>query len=492
MAPPELGKPPPERGIYCNRTLNMRSIKAIGYDMDYTLIHYRVEEWERQAYVHIKQRLLARKWPVESLEFDPTQVIRGLVLDLEEGNLVKANRFGFVKKAMHGTRTLDYDAQRRTYARQMVDLSRERCVFLNTLFSLSEASIYAQLVDLYDAGRLPPEVKSYSEIYKQVRVSLDAAHMEGELKAEILADPDRFVLLDEETPLALLDQKHAGKKLLLVTNSEWGYTAPIMRYAFDKYLPKGMTWRELFDVIIVGARKPDFFTSRSPLFEVATEEGLLRPSITGLREHTPYFGGSASQIEKHLGLSGDEILYVGDHMYGDVLVSKDVLRWRTALILRELEDEVVAVQNFRDNEIKLARLMEEKEALEAKQCAARLLLGRKQGRYGPPVPESEQELQGRINALRTRLDELDAQISPLARTSTELSNPTWGLLMRAGNDKSHLARQVERYADIYTSRVSNLLYSTPYVYLRSPRGSLPHDPALPAAHPTSLETPEQG
>jgi len=36
-------------------------------------------------------------------------------------------------------------------------------------------------------------------------------------------------------------------------------------------------------------------------------------------------------------------------------------------------------------------------------------------------------------------------------------------------------RQVERYADIYTSRVANFRYQTPFVYLRSPRGSLPHD-----------------
>ena len=49
--------------------------------------------------------------------------------------------------------------------------------------------------------------------------------------------------------------------------------------------------------------------------------------------------------------------------------------------------------------------------------------------------------------------------------------------MRAGNDKSHLARQVERYADIYTSRVSNFLYETPFAYLRAPRGTLPHDDA---------------
>jgi hypothetical protein len=64
----------------------------------------------------------------------------------------------------------------------------------------------------------------------------------------------------------------------------------------------------------------------------------------------------------------------------------------------------------------------------------------------------------------------------MAEQSATTSNPRWGLLMRTGNDKSYLARQVERYADVYTSRVSNLLYQTPFVYLRSPRGSLPYDP----------------
>jgi hypothetical protein len=49
--------------------------------------------------------------------------------------------------------------------------------------------------------------------------------------------------------------------------------------------------------------------------------------------------------------------------------------------------------------------------------------------------------------------------------------------MRAGNDKSLFARQVERYADVYTSRVSNFLFQTPFGFLRAPRGSLPHDPS---------------
>src|SRR5260221_14462107 len=139
---------PPERGVFCNRTPNLRSIRAVGYDMDYTLVHYHVAAWEQRAHGHVRERFHALGWPVADLQFDPRLVIRGLVLDVDNGNIVKANRFGFVKKAMHGTRVLDYEQLRESYARTIIDLSEPRWVFLNTLFSLSEACIYAQLVDL--------------------------------------------------------------------------------------------------------------------------------------------------------------------------------------------------------------------------------------------------------------------------------------------------------------------------------------------------------
>lgn len=467
--------PPKQRGIFCNRTLNLRSIKAIGYDMDYTLIHYRVEAWERRAYEHLRHQLEREGWPVGDLTFEPDLVIRGLILDTELGNLLKVNRFGYVKRASHGTQLLDFEAQRETYARTIVDLSDARYVFLNTLFSLSEGCMYAQLCDLLDQRRLP-EVLGYSDLYRRVKDRLDATHMEGQLKAEIIADPDRFVLLDPETPLALLDQKEAGKKLLLITNSEWVYTRAMMSYAFDRFLPGGMTWRDLFDVVIVSARKPEFFSSRGPLFEVVTEDGLLRPSSGRLREGGHYLGGNAGFVEQHLGLSGDEILYVGDHIYGDVHVSKSVLRWRTALIIRELEDEIVAIEEARGAEARLDLWMREKEGLERLYARLRLELQRMRAGYGPVVGATEGEIQARMAELKAELVALDARISPLAKAAAELLNPRWGLLLRAGNDKSHLARQIERSADIYTSRVSNFLFATPHILLRSHRGSLPHDP----------------
>src|SRR5205085_8471027 len=132
-APMRFIRTPHERGIFCNRTLNLRSIKAIGYDMDYTLIHYHSAVWERAAYEHCKQNFLDKGWPIAALEFDPLLVSRGLIIDTELGNLIKANRFGFVKRAMHGTRPLEFEEQRNVYARTIVDLSEDRWLFLNTL-----------------------------------------------------------------------------------------------------------------------------------------------------------------------------------------------------------------------------------------------------------------------------------------------------------------------------------------------------------------------
>jgi len=112
---------PPERGIFCNRTLNLRSIGAIGYDMDYTLIQYDVSQWETLAYSYALKRMLDQGWPVEKMVFDPEMMIQGLIIDRECGNLLKVNRFGYVKSAFHGTTTMDFDAQRKLYARTVVD-----------------------------------------------------------------------------------------------------------------------------------------------------------------------------------------------------------------------------------------------------------------------------------------------------------------------------------------------------------------------------------
>jgi hypothetical protein len=250
----------------------------------------------------------------------------------------------------------------------------------------------------------------------------------------------------------------------------------MMTHTYDRHLPGDMTWRQLFDLAIVSARKPAFFTESGPFFEVVDESGLLRPMTGPLQPGGIYLGGSAAQVERDLGISGDELLYVGDHMFGDVHVSKRTLSWRTALVLRELEGEVSALEAYRPTELCLIERMRAKEGLETRLSRARLALQRLHAGYGPASEADAATLEARVHDLRGQLVALDAEIGPLAKAGGELINARWGLLTRAGNDKSHLTRQIERYADIYTSRVSNFLHATPYAYFRSPRGSLPHDP----------------
>lgn len=440
--------------------------------MDYTLIHYRSAEWEGAVFTHARKALATRGLPVDECTFDPSRFTVGLAFDLELGNVLKATRFGRVVRAQHGEELLTFEQQRRTYASTIVELSSPRFRFMNTLFELSRASLFTQLVELHDQSPLPG-MRSYADIYDAVDEALGVAHNGGAMKDEIIADKDRFVELDPDMAATLQEQRLAGKRLVLITNSDWAYTREMMPYCFDRYIEGQDTWRSLFDLVIVSANKPGFFVHPNPIYRVVDEEeSLLLPHQGPLESGHVYFGGNARLVEEWFGSDSDEPLYVGDHLFGDVHVSKDVLRWRTALIARELETEITDALDFAENQSLLEMLMAEKIAVDRTQAQLRLAKASGGG----------SDVQSDYNKVTARASRLDDKISPLAKAAGELGNPIWGPLMRAGNDKSLFARQVERYADVYTSRVSNFRAETPYAYLRAARGSLPHDLAAGFGH----------
>ena len=70
--------------------------QVVGLDMDYTLIHYDVNAWEGKAFAEGVANLQEMGCPVEGLTFQPDLVIRGLIVDKHLGNIVKADRFGYL------------------------------------------------------------------------------------------------------------------------------------------------------------------------------------------------------------------------------------------------------------------------------------------------------------------------------------------------------------------------------------------------------------
>ncbi|EYC10714.1 hypothetical protein Y032_0054g2511 [Ancylostoma ceylanicum] len=59
-----------------------------------------------------------------------------------------------------------------------------------------------------------------------------------------------------------------------------------------------------------------------------------------LKRGDVYSRGCAAEFIQRMGLAGKDILYVGDHIFGDVLKSKKVGGWRTLLIVPELDNEM--------------------------------------------------------------------------------------------------------------------------------------------------------
>lgn len=291
----------------------------------------------------------------------------------------------------------------------------------------------------------------------------------------------------------------AGKQLLLITNSDYNYTNRMMGFAYDCFLPQGQTWRDLFDMVIVNARKPDFFVHSMSLYEVVTEDGLMRPSFS-LKRGGVYCGGSAALVEKALGVTGDSILYVGDHIYTDAALAKMKLNWRTALVVAELELEIEALAQGRQHRTQLKELLNKKDMVG--DCFNQLRLARQRAlsqdvgmvrpdmlggvQMGPLAStDDEQETNDTLGQLLMVMQKLDDEIGPMIEADGMHFNRRWGYLSRAGvNDKSQLMRQIEKYADIFTSRVSNLLRYTPFEYFRSPAQLLVHD--RPTADPLVL------
>ena len=66
-------------------------------------------------------------------------------------------------------------------------------------------------------------------------------------------------------------------------------------------------------------------------------------------------------------------------------------------------------------------------------------------------------------------------MSGLERSIADAFNPYWGMLFRDRAELSAFGAQVEDYACIYTSRVTNFRLYSPQWYYRSPRDRMPHE-----------------
>eukprot|EP01025_Chloroclados_australasicus_P054783 TRINITY_DN6530_c0_g1_i3.p1 TRINITY_DN6530_c0_g1~~TRINITY_DN6530_c0_g1_i3.p1 ORF type:complete len:455 (+),score=17.78 TRINITY_DN6530_c0_g1_i3:109-1365(+) len=265
------------RKVFCNRSLNMNSIQAIGFDMDYTLAQYKPETFETLAYYSTVEKLVKEFGYPEELtqfRFDWRYMTRGLTIDKKRGNILKIDRHKYVKLAYHGFAPLTKDERMVLYCQSEVRESFEEPDFcmIDTLFSLAEAYLFMQLVELKDSSPKQQllQSKSYMDMYRDARAAVDLCHRDGTLKREVAENPSKYIYEDPQLAELLTMLRDSGRSLFLATNSLWDYTNVVMNYLITetKGSARSDQWLEYFDVVVTGCNKPAFFTQKKSLFQV--------------------------------------------------------------------------------------------------------------------------------------------------------------------------------------------------------------------------------
>jgi HAD superfamily 5'-nucleotidase-like hydrolase len=471
---------PRRHRVFVNRNLRLSKIRAIGFDLDHTLAHYDPVPVERLAFDLTKRKLVEKKGysaRILDLEYDPEFVIRGLVVDKKRGNCLKMDYFNYVTRGVHGLSPLRSEERDRAYRSSRVRVGHENYVSVDTLFHLPEVYLYLSVVALLEADRGGGS-RDYTGLYEDVRAMIDEAHADGSLKSVITGNLDQYIRVDQELRTVLEEFRRAGKKLFLLTNSEWQYTDTLLQFILGRGRSSPEHWSAIFDFIVVEARKPHFYQNGENPVPISDDLSLPAAVMRG---------GSASFLERAIGASGEHVLYFGDHTYGDILQSKKLMGWRTAMLVPELDREIQVTQEHAKEFERLGRLSSERHHIEIEKAAIgrefrrMTLMLEEEGKNGPdPSRRHElaariQAIPGEIAALDQRAAELQGEIEGLRARLDRAYNVHWGSLFREGNESSRFGHQLKDFACVYTSRVTNFLHYPWNYYFQSPVSYMPHD-----------------
>jgi HAD superfamily 5'-nucleotidase-like hydrolase len=451
--------------VFVNRILNMKKIKYIGLDMDHTLIRYNIKNFETLVYNLVINALINDKnYPIElrNLQFNFSDAIRGLIIDSKNGNILKLSRFATIRKSYHGTKEISFADQKEIYRSIYIDLKDPNYIAIDTSFSIALCVLYGQLVDLKDEN--PDNLPNYDGIASDVLSLVNQVHADGSLKQHITNNIADYVLQEKDVVDGIRRYIHYGKKFFLLTNSQYNYTDTLLKYAINPFLKDEKGWQDLFEFVITLAHKPRFFYDDLNFLAVNTDDGTMTNTY-GTIVPGIYQGGNARKFTDDLHLNGEEILYIGDHIYGDILRLKKDCNWRTALVVEELSQEIESQKKAQPIEEKIIQAMNIKKELEQQYIDLHTQI----------LGEESKEENKQITELHTKISNLDIEITKLLRKEQAFYNPHWGRVFRAGAEESYFAYQVERYACIYTEKLADLFEQSPFSYFRANRRLLAHD-----------------
>ena len=453
--------------------------------MDLTLVKYNTVAFGKLTHKVVLNRLVKDfNYPKKILKipFEFNRGIRGLIVDKKNGNILKIGQYSDISISYHGLKAIDFQQQKAQYKTTYIDPRKDNFRTVDTSFSMAYVGLYAHLIERKDKYNLP----SYKQIEQDLYNAIKNSHQDTSLKDPVKKNIKKYIIQTPEIIGALKNFIFHGKKLILITNtSTYSYTNALLQYTIDPFLEKGQVWQDLFTFTIIHAQKPDFFYKKRAFkfkIEPKTQQKLKVPKLL-----TPgiYSGGSEAVLSRVLSASAREILYIGDHIYGDVLKLKKSCGWRTGLVVEELDQEIQNYKKAKKYEKNIELLMKKKQVLEEKRNS--LINKHVSKKYsGASIKMGIATHNGVLKKVskgnaRNReeymdqIKKIDKVLSQNIRKKRNVFNPYWGEVMKSGLNASYFAAQIESYACVYMSCLTHFLKLNPSVYLRPNKRSMAHE-----------------
>ncbi|VDO25163.1 unnamed protein product [Onchocerca flexuosa] len=470
----------PAHRIFVNRSLRMEKIRFFGFDMDYTLAVYRSPDLEIVTFDMVVERMISLGYPEElrSFKYKALFPIRGIWFDNVYGNLLKVDGFGNILVGVHGFHYMKPSEIEELYPNKFLHLSENRVYVLNTLFNLPETYLVACIIDFFDSSPnyAPTEDRtgiksgdiymSYRSIFQDIRNSVDWVHFESNMKQIILDNKEKYIIKDDRLKQLLLQIRESGKQSFLLTNSDYSYTNGVMEYLL------GVGWTSYFNITIVDAKKPKWFAEGTVFRQVDTKTSALKigSHMGPLEQGQVYAGGSCDAFRRLVKARGKDVLYIGDHIFGDVLRSKKTRGWRTFLVVPELARELT-VWTERKPLFEKLKLLDSELADVYKNLDSN-------SKEKPSIVHIKKKKEEKYLSWNLTFflsfKMCDRQFQLLTH---EMDNEygMLGSVFRSGSRTTFFASQVERYADLYASSCFNLVHYPLFYFFRAPMTLMPHE-----------------
>ncbi|CAF0751124.1 unnamed protein product [Didymodactylos carnosus] len=424
-------------GVFANNELNLNDIKIYGFDFDYTLARYR-PTLHNLIYDHAKTYLVEKfKYPEDilKLEYLPGLGARGLHLDIARGWLMKIDSYHNIQlgTVYHGMNPVP--------DKDVIAAHKGTRLSIDAIGYFGMSSNMYQFVDIFSI----PEITLLRDVMQDAVTQFHKGALHNLVGNEVEKYFEPHTRLHQ-----LLERlRAANKQIFMITNSSYWFVERGMNYLV------GDDWRKLFNVIICQARKPTFFAAQKKPFREYKPENNAKSwdRVTTFKSSNVYVEGNLGTFIDLTTWSGNDVLYIGDHIYGDLADLFLKHGWRTGAILQELKEEIETVnsENFQ-NVIKWLNILQ-------------WLIDQLQ-----VIPGAEADI------LMKRWVE---ERQELRSKTKDLFNPHFGSIFRTYHNPTYFHRRLARFADIYTSNVCNL-YDYPLDYIFFPRRmALAHENILP-------------